>query len=58
MVLIKILDHLFIDKTHTHKSSTRLKSMVAETFLENPDKKPVVNHKNINILDNICKYFK
>ncbi len=42
---------LFIDK-NTPKLNRLAHRMVAETFLENPDKKPVVNHKNTNILDN------
>ena len=42
---------LFIDKG-TPKMNRLVHRMVAQTFLENPDNKPVVNHKDTNILNN------
>jgi len=39
-------------KGHTPKMNRLIHRMVAQTFLENPDKKPVVNHKDTNILNN------
>ena len=42
---------LFIDKD-TQKMNRLLHRMVALTFLDNPDNKPVVNHKDTNILNN------
>ena len=42
---------LFIDKD-TPKMNRLVHRMVAQTFLENPEDKPVVNHKDTNILNN------
>tara|TARA_Y100000389_G_scaffold173853_1_gene183336 strand:+ start:3384 stop:4715 length:1332 start_codon:yes stop_codon:yes gene_type:complete len=42
---------LFIDKDKP-KMNRLLHRMVAQTFLDNPDDKPVVNHKDTNILNN------
>ena len=42
---------MFIDKT-TPKMNRLIHRMVAQTFLDNPDNKPVVNHKDTNILNN------
>ena len=42
---------LFINKD-TPKMNRLLHRMVAQTFLDNPDNKPVVNHKDTNILNN------
>jgi hypothetical protein len=36
----------------TPKMNRLIHRMVAQTFLENPDNKPVVNHKDTNILNN------
>ena len=43
--------NMFIDKT-TPKMNRLIHRMVALTFLDNPDNKPVVNHKDTNILNN------
>ena len=42
---------LYIDKD-TPKMNRLVHRMVAQTFLDNPDNKPVVNHKDTNILNN------
>lgn len=42
---------LFINKD-TPKLNRLVHRMVAQTFLDNPDNKPVVNHKDTNILNN------
>tara|TARA_B100001094_G_scaffold329118_1_gene391144 strand:- start:161 stop:1510 length:1350 start_codon:yes stop_codon:yes gene_type:complete len=39
-------------KGHTPKMNRLIHRMVAQTFLDNPDNKPVVNHKDTNILNN------
>jgi hypothetical protein len=43
--------NLYIDNS-TPKMNRLIHRMVAQTFLENVDKKPVVNHKDTNILNN------
>jgi len=43
--------NLYIDKD-TPKMNRLIHRMVAQTFLDNPDNKPVVNHKDTNILNN------
>jgi hypothetical protein len=42
---------MYINKD-TPKMNRLIHRMVAQTYLENPDKKPVVNHKDTNILNN------
>jgi hypothetical protein len=43
--------NMFIDKS-TPKINRLIHRMVAQTFLDNPENKPVVNHKDTNILNN------
>ena len=43
--------NLYIDKS-TPKMNRLIHRMVAQTFLDNPENKPVVNHKDTNILNN------
>ena len=42
----------FVPEKDTPKMNRLVHRMVAQTYLENPDNKPVVNHKDTNILNN------
>ena len=50
----KVSGYRFVN-IHRHDGSKKnclIHRLVAQTFLENPEKKPVVNHKDTNILNN------